>query len=163
MCLCAITLGNLLECWLCENVNLVLLWMSSMLGTRWQDMAVFFERTIESNKCEKVNFLQIRHFFQRKHLAKQWSYCIVIATLSCKRWIAMWFASAPKMISQTKKPYFDPWEDLFKLSASAPASEFCEWVLFGINVYPHHKSQVKPHSSPWFSAACAAIFHRNHS
>ena len=57
-----------------------------------------------------------------------------------------------------------PWEDLFKLGASAAASEFCEWVLFGIDVYiPHRKYQVKPHSSPWFSAACAAaIVHRNH-
>ena len=56
-----------------------------------------------------------------------------------------------------------PWEDIFKLSASA-ASEFCEWVQLGIDVYiPHIKYQVKPHSSPWFSAACAAaIVHRNH-
>ena len=57
-----------------------------------------------------------------------------------------------------------PWEKIFKLSASAAASEFCEWVQFGIDVYiPHRKYQVKPHSSPWFSAACAAaIVHRNH-
>ena len=57
-----------------------------------------------------------------------------------------------------------PWEDIFKLSASAAASEFCEWVQVGIDVYiPHRKYQVKPHSSPWFSAACtAAIAHRNH-
>ena len=57
-----------------------------------------------------------------------------------------------------------PWEDIFKLSASAAASEFCEWVQIGIDVYiPHRKYQVKPHSSPWFSAACAAaIVHRNH-
>ena len=57
-----------------------------------------------------------------------------------------------------------PWEDIFKLSASAAASEFCEWVQVGIDVYIHHrKYQVKPHSSPWFSAACAAaIVHRNH-
>ena len=57
-----------------------------------------------------------------------------------------------------------PWEDIFKLSASATASEFCEWVQVGIDVYiPHRKYQVKPHSSPWFSAACAAaIVHRNH-
>ena len=57
------------------------------------------------------------------------------------------------------------WEDIFKLSGSAAASEFCEWVQVGIDVYiPHHKYQVKPHSSPWFSAACAAaIVHRNHS
>ena len=57
-----------------------------------------------------------------------------------------------------------PWEDIFKLSASAAASEFCEWVQFGIDVYiPHRKYQVKLHSSLWFSAACtAAIVHRNH-
>ena len=57
-----------------------------------------------------------------------------------------------------------PWEDIFKLGASAAASEFCEWVQVGIDVYiPHRKHQVKPHSSPWFSTACvAAIVHRNH-
>ena len=48
-------------------------------------------------------------------------------------------------------------EDIFKLCASAAASEFCEWVQVGVDVYiPHRKYQVKPHSSPWFSAACAA-------
>ena len=37
-------------------------------------------------------------------------------------------------------------------------------VLIGIDVYtPHRKYQVKLHSFPWFSAACAAaIVHRNH-
>ena len=57
-----------------------------------------------------------------------------------------------------------PWEDILKLSASAAASEFCKWVQVGIDVYiPHHKYQLKPHSSPWFSAACAAaIVHRSH-
>ena len=57
-----------------------------------------------------------------------------------------------------------PWEDIFKLGASAAASEFCEWVQVGIDVYiPHRKYHVKPHSSPWFSAAStAAIVHRNH-
>ena len=57
-----------------------------------------------------------------------------------------------------------PWEDISKLGASAAASEFCEWVQVGIDVYiPHRKYQVKPHLSPWFSAACAAaIVHRNH-
>ena len=57
-----------------------------------------------------------------------------------------------------------PREDIFKLSASAAVIEFCEWVQVGIGVYiPHRKYQVKPHSSPWFSAACAAVIvHRNH-
>ena len=57
-----------------------------------------------------------------------------------------------------------PWENIFKLSVSTAASESCEEVQVGIDVcIPHHKYQVKPHSSPWFSAACAAaIVHRNH-
>ena len=56
------------------------------------------------------------------------------------------------------------WEDIFKLSVSAGASEFCEGVQVGTDAYiPHCKYQVKPHSSPWFSVACAAaIVHRNH-
>ena len=46
------------------------------------------------------------------------------------------------------------WENIFKLSASAAASEFCEWVQVGIDVYiPRRKYQVKTHSVPWFSAA----------
>ena len=39
-----------------------------------------------------------------------------------------------------------PWEDVFKLSPSAAASEFCEWVQVGMDIYiPHQKYQVKPH------------------
>ena len=50
-----------------------------------------------------------------------------------------------------------PWEDIFKLSPSADASEFYEWVQLVIDVYiPYHKYQFKTHSSLWFSAACAA-------
>ena len=57
-----------------------------------------------------------------------------------------------------------PWEDIFELCASATASEFCEWIQVGIDVYiPHRKYHAKPHSSPWFSLAYAdAIVHRNH-
>ena len=57
-----------------------------------------------------------------------------------------------------------PWEDIFKLGVFASASGFCEWIQVGIDVYiRHRKYQVKPHSSPWFSASCAAaIVHRNH-
>ena len=55
-------------------------------------------------------------------------------------------------------------EDIFKLSASAATSELCECVQVGIDVYiSHHKYLVKPHSSPWYSAASAvAIVHKNH-
>ena len=56
------------------------------------------------------------------------------------------------------------WEDIFKVSVSAAAREFCEWVQVGIDVYiSHRKCQVKPHSSPWFSVAYATVIvHRNH-
>ena len=57
-----------------------------------------------------------------------------------------------------------PWEDIFKLSASAAASELCEWFQVEIDVHiPDRKYQVKPLSSSWFSGACAAVIvHRNH-
>ena len=52
------------------------------------------------------------------------------------------------------------WEHIVKLGASANTSESCELLQVGFNI-PHGKYQVKPHSSPWFSAACAAaIIHQ---
>ena len=59
-----------------------------------------------------------------------------------------------------------PWEDIFKLIAFAvaAASELCRWVQVRIDVCnTQHKYHVKPHSSPWFSAACAAAtVYKNH-
>ena len=57
-----------------------------------------------------------------------------------------------------------PWEHIFKLGASAAASDFCEWIQVRITVYiPYRKYQVKPHSTPCFLAAfAAAIVHRKH-
>ena len=50
-----------------------------------------------------------------------------------------------------------PREDIFKLCGSDAASEFCEWVQVGSDVYVSYgKCQIRPHSSTWFSAACAA-------
>ena len=55
-------------------------------------------------------------------------------------------------------------EGICKLSVPAADTEFCDWVQIGIDVYiPHRNYQVKPHSSPWLSAACAAaVAYRNH-
>ena len=37
-----------------------------------------------------------------------------------------------------------PWEDIFKLCASAVSTEFSKWVQVGIDVHlPYHKYQVK--------------------
>ena len=50
-----------------------------------------------------------------------------------------------------------PWEEIFKLVASAAAMEFRGSVQVGIDVYiPHCKYHLKPHSSSWFSADSAA-------
>ena len=58
-----------------------------------------------------------------------------------------------------------PWEEIFKLGASASAAEFFAWTLVEIDLYiPHRKYQIKPHLSLWFSAACAVVIaRRNHS
>ena len=51
-----------------------------------------------------------------------------------------------------------PWEDNFKLVAFAARFKFCVWFQVGIDVsIQHRKFQVKPHLSPWFSAASAVV------
>ena len=57
-------------------------------------------------------------------------------------------------------------EDISKLGTYAAASEFCEWVQYGIDVYICSSlwHQVKPRSSLWFSGPfVAAIAHGNQS
>ena len=51
-------LTNLLKCWRCDNVDLDLLWISRVLGTKRQYMMGSSKKNIE-----RVDFLQIRHFF----------------------------------------------------------------------------------------------------
>ena len=57
-----------------------------------------------------------------------------------------------------------PWEDIFKLGASAAASEFSEWVQVGTDAYvPQKISGQASLISMVFSAACTAVIaHRNH-
>ena len=53
------TLSILLKCWLCNNVDLVLLWISRVLGGNALHDGIF-----KAKCCEKADFLQFRHFFQ---------------------------------------------------------------------------------------------------
>ena len=57
-----------------------------------------------------------------------------------------------------------PWPDVFKLDGESCAVEVASWIKAGIDAFiPYRKFQQKPHSTPWFSPACAAaIAHRNH-
>ena len=50
------------------------------------------------------------------------------------------------------------------MKADECAAEITSWIHSGINAFiPSKRFQVKPHSSPWFTPACAAaIAHRNH-
>ena len=42
-----------------------------------------------------------------------------------------------------------PWDDIYKLDASAATTEFCKWIWVEIYVYlPCHKYHIKPNSSP---------------
>ena len=54
------TLSNIFKCRLCDNVDLVILWISRVLGTRRQCITVFPKKNIEQNKCE------MGESFQRK-------------------------------------------------------------------------------------------------
>ena len=57
-----------------------------------------------------------------------------------------------------------PFNFFFKFRASKLTSLISDWIRNGIELFiPHKTYQQKPHSQPWFTAACAAaIAHRNH-
>ena len=81
----------LIKCWLWKNVNIVLLWISVVLGARWECMMVLSRKGIEGNKWEKVDFFQMRPFFtagmveaSSKSWTKQGTYS-TIKPLSCNR------------------------------------------------------------------------------
>ena len=48
---------------------------------------------------------------------------------SCANWNGLW-----------DHLRYVPWEDIFKLSSSSAASEFCEWVQVEIDIYIYHSS-----------------------
>ena len=65
--------------------------------------------------------------------------------------IIFFFVSRVLSFSRKKQTSKNVADTTFTLCASAAASEICEWVQIGIDVYiPHRKYQVTPRSSPWF-------------
>ena len=86
------------------------------------------------------------------------------ALLHCIAYFVLYRIAILVLIGMVFVIIWEIWEDIFKLRASAAVSEFCEWIQIGIDDYILHcKYQIKSHSSPWFSAACAAaIVHGNH-
>ena len=111
---CVMTMSNLLKCWLCNNVKLVLLWISRVLETRKQCMTVFSKKNNEQNKYRKVDFLQIRHLLtaemgevSSKSWTKQGIYC-TNKTPSSNRWTTMWLCQHQKWPVKQKTLILNP-------------------------------------------------------
>ena len=56
------------------------------------------------------------------------------------------------------------WNSISCLSLSEAADEVTDWIQIGMDLFiPSRTYQVKSHSQPWFTPACAAVIsHRNH-
>ena len=116
----------------------------------------------DSSICSAMVFPIVKFWWCCCCLSFYWL-CVKFST-GCPVENSLWLISCADLDSLCDHFRVVPWQNIFKRIASAAASEFFEWVQVGIDVYiPHHKYQVKPHSSPWFSAVCAAaIVHRNY-
>ena len=57
-----------------------------------------------------------------------------------------------------------PWSHVLDLGADEAAEELAQWIRLGMDIYiPSRTFQIKAHSQPWYTPACAAaIAHRNH-
>ena len=56
------TLSNLLKCWLCDNVNRYLVWISKVLGTRSQCMTVFSKKKMNKTSVKRLVFYKLGTF-----------------------------------------------------------------------------------------------------
>ena len=59
-------LSNLLKCWLCDNVNLNLVWISRVLGARRQCMMVFSKKILNKTSMKRLIFYKVGTFLQLK-------------------------------------------------------------------------------------------------
>ena len=161
---------------LIDLVNSVIIFLSQMTLLRWLTFLLRSQTVILIVLLFWIYFFLLTLEFVLQWLSLHWEILTLLSQFLSFHWLSI--------NSQQDVPFYRiaydyscadwdslcdhfrdvPWENIFKLSASVAASEFCEWVQFGTDVYIHHKKcQVKPHSSLWFSAACAApIVHRNH-
>ena len=59
-------LSNLLKCWLCDNVNLNLVWISRVLGARRQCMTVFPKKKLNKASVKRLIFYKLGTSLQLK-------------------------------------------------------------------------------------------------
>ena len=58
-CLCVMALSNLLKCWLCNSVNLNLVWNSRVLGARKQCLTVFSKKNFNKASVKRLIFYKL--------------------------------------------------------------------------------------------------------
>ena len=139
-CVSAITLSNLLECLLCENVSLVLLWISRVLGTRWQN---FLSKIL--NKI-KVDFLQIRHIFlseMGKASSESWEKQGSSCTPKTFRWTAVWLHQTQKWPVKQKSLVLTPasgWTTtIIPLKNCLQTWKCCKFLVILKNIPKHQR------------------------
>ena len=132
-------------------------WLTSLLGPVW------------------FRFLLFRFYlfflFVLQWLSLHWDILIMLLSQfpltlrQTQKWKPSFITKIMNIIVLIGMAFVIIWETIhgriFKLGGPAATSEFCEWIQVGIDVYiPHCKYQLKPHSSPCFSAALRNSFFR---
>ena len=156
---------------LIDLVNCVIIFLSQMTLLRWLTFLLGSQTVILIVLLFWIYFSSDDSMFYNElpSIGKSWSCCLGF------HWLSIKFKTRCPVSSHSLTifvligvVFMIIWEvfhgKIFFNSASAAASEFCQWVQVGIDVYiPHRKYQIEHHSSPWFSTTCAAvILHRNH-
>ena len=120
-------------------------------GNAWR----FFQRKNWINKCEKVDFLQIRHFLiaemgkaSSERCKKQGTYCIS-KTLSCNRWTTIWLRQQQKWPVKQKKLISTP-DWYISLGAQPLTPQKCFSVFLFSVVF---QQKISWCSNQWFCNA----------
>ena len=121
-------------------VNSVIIFLSQMTLFRWLTFLLGSQTVILIVLLFWISFFLLTLVFVLQWLSVYWENLIMLLSP-----FPLTFHQVPNRMPHLRDV---SWEDIFKVGASAAASEFCEWVQAGNDVYiPHGKYQVKPHSS----------------
>ena len=77
-----------------------------------------------------------------------WTYFFLLMLVFFLQWLSLHWKVLIMLFFHLRDV---PWEDIFKLGASAAASEFYEWVRVGIDVYISHRKYKASFISMIFS------------
>ena len=140
---------------LIDLVNSVIIFLFQMTILRWLTFLIRSLTVILTVLLFWISFFLLILVFVLQWLSLHWEILVVVSVSRDFPSNSQWDAPFHHIAYGYSRADWDsfqnhfrnvPWEDIFKLGASAAASEFCEWVQVGIDVYiPHRIYQVKPH------------------